>query len=66
MRTLLLLLYTTLFFGQNSTQKEFSFAEFIGYVKKYHPLVKSANLEISQAQAQLCLLYTSPSPRDES
>ena len=38
-------------FGQNST--EFSFNEFLGYVKKYHPLVKQANLKINEAQANL-------------
>lgn len=32
---------------------EFTYVEFLGYVKKYHPLVKKANLEISQAQAAL-------------
>lgn len=30
-----------------------SFEEYLGYVKKYHPLLKSANLEISKAQAML-------------
>lgn len=38
-------------FGQNST--EFSFNEFLGYVKKYHPLVKQADLKINEAQANL-------------
>ena len=37
------------------TQKnfEFTFEEYLGYVKKFHPLVKNANLEISKAQAEL-------------
>jgi outer membrane protein TolC len=35
--------------------KEFSFNEYLGYVKKYHPLVKTANLEISNAQANLMM-----------
>lgn len=30
-----------------------SFEEYLGYVKKYHPMLKSANLEISKAQAML-------------
>lgn len=30
-----------------------SFEEYLGYVKKYHPLLRSANLEISKAQAML-------------
>jgi hypothetical protein len=33
------------------TSKELTYNEFLGFVKKYHPLVKSANLEINQAQA---------------
>jgi outer membrane protein TolC len=39
-------------FGQNSPN-EFSFNEFLGYVKKYHPLVKQADLKINEAQANL-------------
>ncbi len=38
-------------FGQNTT--EFSFNEFLGYVKKHHPLVKQADLKINEAQANL-------------
>ncbi len=54
MRTLFLaLLYSASIFGQNLSTKEFTLAEYLGYVKKYHPLVKRANLEISQAQANL-------------
>lgn len=37
-------------FGQNTV---FSYDEYLGFVKKFHPLVKIANLEISQAQANL-------------
>ncbi len=33
--------------------REFTFEEFLGYVKKYHPLVKQADLKISEAQAKL-------------
>lgn len=36
--------------GQNTT---FTYDEYLGFVKKFHPLVKIANLEISQAQANL-------------
>lgn len=36
-----------------SKQSEFTFNEYLGYVKKFHPLVKTANLEISKAQANL-------------
>ncbi len=38
---------------QKQSNNELSFNEFLGYVKKYHPLVKNANLEISRAQANL-------------
>jgi outer membrane protein TolC len=66
MRTLLLLLLsTTTLFGQTLTQKEFSFSEFMGYVKKYHPMVKSANLEISQAQANLLMARGAFDPKIE-
>jgi outer membrane protein TolC len=34
-------------------QMEFTFNEYLGYVKKFHPLVKTANLEINKAQAGL-------------
>jgi outer membrane protein TolC len=40
------------FFGQNAPT-EFSFNEFLGYVKKYHPLVKQADLKLNEAQANL-------------
>ena len=38
--------------GQNSPT-EFTYNEFLGYVKKYHPLVKQADLKLSEAQANL-------------
>jgi len=34
---------------------ELSYNEYLGFVKKYHPLVKNANLEISKAQANLMM-----------
>ena len=40
-------------FAQPQQRAEFTFNEFLGYVKKNHPLVQQANLEISQAQANL-------------
>ncbi|CAM3452526.1 TolC family protein [Flavobacterium chungbukense] len=39
--------------GQNFNEEELTFIEYLGYVKKYHPLVKQANLEVSNAQAKL-------------
>lgn len=48
--------------GQTDTEstlppnlKEMSYNEYLGFVKKYHPLVKNANLEISKAQANLMM-----------
>jgi outer membrane protein TolC len=38
---------------QLGQQMEFTFNEYLGYVKKFHPLVKTANLEINKAQAGL-------------
>jgi len=50
---LFLFLYSSLkLLGQNNAT-EFSFNEFLGYVKKYHPLVKQADLKLNEAQANL-------------
>ncbi|SDG69222.1 Outer membrane protein TolC [Flavobacterium omnivorum] len=59
-----------LFFGfavtaQNSPSKEFTYTEFLGYVKKYHPLVKTANLEISKSQANLMMARGGFDPKIE-
>lgn len=45
-----LLLFPFLFFGQT---KELTYTEYLGYVKKFHPLVKQAQLNLSEAQAEL-------------
>ena len=50
--------------SQNAT-KEFTYNEFLGYVKKYHPLVKSANLELNQAQANLMIARGGFDPKIE-
>ncbi len=49
---ILLILNSINSFGQQISN-ELSFNEYLGYVKKFHPLVRSANLEISKAQANL-------------
>ncbi|TBX66167.1 TolC family protein [Flavobacterium silvisoli] len=41
--------------GQGLVSKELTYNEFLGYVKKFHPLIKSANLELNQAQANLMM-----------
>lgn len=51
--------------GQNLISKEFTYNEFIGYVKKYHPLVKNANLEINKAQANLMMARGGFDPKIE-
>ena len=59
---LLLLFLGATTYGQSNSEvqlpenlKEMSFNEYLGFVKKYHPLVKNANLEISKAQANLMM-----------
>ncbi len=59
-----------LFFGftltaQEITSKELTYNEFLGYVKKYHPLVKNANLEINKAQANLMMARGGFDPKIE-
>ena len=51
MKKILFILLSTIAFSQEKST--LSYNEFLGYVKKFHPLVKSANLEISMAQANL-------------
>ncbi len=57
-----LVLIGTTIYGQSKSEstlpvnlKEMSYNEYMGFVKKYHPLVKTANLEISKAQANLMM-----------
>ena len=52
-------------FGQQTISKELTYNEFLGYVKKYHPLVKSANLELSEAQANLMMARGGFDPKIE-
>ncbi|RTY71348.1 transporter [Flavobacterium sp. GSP27] len=59
-----------LFFGlsagaQEKISNELTFTEFLGYVKKYHPLVKNANLEISKSQANLMMARGGFDPKIE-
>ncbi len=51
--------------GQSSVSKELTYNEFLGYVKKYHPLVKSANLQLSAAQANLMMARGGFDPKIE-
>ncbi|CAI2766757.1 TolC family protein [Flavobacterium collinsii] len=52
-------------FGQQPFSKELTYNEFLGYVKKYHPLVKNANLEVSKAQANLMMARGGFDPKIE-
>lgn len=51
--------------AQEITSKELTYNEFLGFVKKYHPLVKNANLEISKAQANLMMARGGFDPKIE-
>lgn len=51
--------------SQGSVSKELTYNEFLGYVKKYHPLVKSANLQITAAQANLMMARGGFDPKIE-
>jgi outer membrane protein TolC len=65
-QTLILLLLCVLkTFGQENSPLEFSYNEFLGYVKKYHPLVKNANLELNKAQANLMMARGGFDPKIE-
>lgn len=65
------LFYILLFFplsvlmGQESVPKELSYNEFLGYVKKYHPLVKNAQLTLNKAQADLMMARGAFDPKIE-
>lgn len=54
-KTLVFLLFTTWVTAQEKNLQELTYNEYLGFVKKYHPMVKSANLEVTSAQANLML-----------
>ena len=49
----LFMFFTSAVFSQEKILKEFSYNEYLGFVKKFHPLVKQANLKLNEAQALL-------------
>jgi outer membrane protein TolC len=49
----IILFWSVSFVNAQSDRNQFSFNEYLAMVKKFHPLAKIANLEISQAQAYL-------------
>ncbi|RKS00691.1 TolC family protein [Flavobacterium sp. 102] len=64
-----LIVLSFLFFGMSvwsqNASKELTYNEYLGFVKKYHPLVKSANLELNQAQANLMMARGGFDPKIE-
>jgi outer membrane protein TolC len=61
---LFFILFSVSVFSQ-ATSKELSFEEYLGFVKKFHPLVKTANLEINKAQANLMMSRGAFDPKVE-
>ena len=47
------LIWITIFFAQAQTSIPLNFKEYLGYVKRFHPIAKQANLKISEGQAKL-------------
>jgi len=62
---LFLLLSTGITFSQDNLN-ELTFEEYLGYVKKNHPLVKQADLKITEAQAKLMKARGSFDPKLEA
>lgn len=66
MRSILVMLcFSISLFGQEKNTKELTYNEFLGYIKKYHPMVKSANLQINYAQANLMMARGGFDPKIE-
>jgi outer membrane protein TolC len=62
---ILLLLPFFLGFSQEKSLNVLTYNEFLGYVKKFHPLVKTANLELNKAQANLMMARGGFDPKIE-
>jgi outer membrane protein TolC len=61
---ILLFIFSFKSFGQEKPN-ELTYNEYLGYVKKFHPLVKTANLELSRAQANLMMARGGFDPKIE-
>ena len=61
---LIIFIFTLKSFAQE-IPKEFTYNEYLGYVKKFHPLVKTANLELNRAQANLMMARGGFDPKIE-
>lgn len=66
MKTFYLLFFFAVNFVSAQVTSEMSFNEYLGMVKKFHPLVKIADLEISQAQANLLMARGAFDPKLEA
>ena len=64
-KILVFLLISVSLIGQEKKDNELTYNEFLGYVKKYHPMVKSANLQINNAQANLMMARGGFDPKIE-
>ncbi len=62
-KVLFFLLFTTWISAQSPNVLTYN--EYLGYVKKFHPLVKSANLKVSAAQANLMMARGGFDPKIE-
>jgi outer membrane protein TolC len=58
-------LLLSVFARAQTNPQELTYNEFLGYVKKFHPLVKTANLELNKAQANLILARGGFDPKIE-
>ena len=62
---IVILFFSSFVFGQDKNIQELTYNEYLGYVKKYHPMVKSANLEVNSAQANLMMARGGFDPKIE-
>lgn len=62
---IVILFFSSLVFSQDKNLQELTYNEYLGYVKKYHPMVKSANLEVNSAQANLMMARGGFDPKIE-
>jgi outer membrane protein TolC len=62
---IIILFFSNFVLGQNKTLQELTYNEYLGYVKKNHPMVKSANLEVNSAQANLMMARGGFDPKIE-
>lgn len=64
-KTLVFILFTSWVSAQDQNFKTLTYNEYLGFVKKYHPMVKSANLQVSSAQANLMMARGGFDPKIE-